>query len=128
MTLVLRIGNIISHREGDMNNAPLPQWSIADTMADASTLNALAAWATALQAAEQKLDNDLKLLLDRMARLEQALGGVNIEDRLQKLESEIRDSVHSHQYHDDSDDDDEDEETDDEADSSPIGDTKRRRA
>ena len=109
-----------------MNNAPLPQWSIADTMADASTLNALAAWATALQAAEQKLDNDLKLLIDRMGRLEQALGGVNIEERLQNLESEIRESSHSHHYHDDSDDEDEDDDSDDE-DSSPIADLKRRR-
>ena len=72
-----------------MDEASLPQWSIADTMADASTLNALAAWATALQAAEHKLDNDLRLLIDRMSRLEEALGGVDIESRLSKIESEI---------------------------------------
>jgi len=67
-----------------MNNPT--QWSIADTMADASTLNALAAWATALQVAEQKLESDMKILVDRIARLEQNLGGNDIEARLQRLE------------------------------------------
>lgn len=71
-----------------MNNAMLPQWSIADTMADASTLNALAAWATALQAAEQKLDNDTRVLFERISRLEQTLGGSDIEARLQRLEAQ----------------------------------------
>ncbi len=57
-------------------------------MADASTLNALAAWATALQAAEQKLDNDTRLLFERITRLEQTLGGSDIEVRLQRLEAQ----------------------------------------
>ena len=119
-----RVGN---PKSTHLNNPGLPQWSIADTMADASTLNALAAWATALQAAEQKLEIDTRSLIDRISRLEQRLGGSDIESRLQKLELDISNAQNSSQYSDDSQEDDDDDESDEEYAHSPVNDIKKRR-